>query len=93
MGSERVGVANGRVRRSLRLEFLLLGLITAACSLALGSAIALPLLEWRMKLPSNDLIWVGALTALGVSLTALGLGAQYLLNRLRLRPAALLRER
>jgi len=57
----------------------------------LGSAIALPLLQLRLKLPSADLAWLGAITALGVSTLALGLGAHYLLRRLRPRPAALLR--
>ena len=88
-----LGARISLIRRSLQFEYLLLALITAGFGLVLGSAIALPLLQWRMKLPSNDLIWVGALTAGGVSLAALGLGARYLLNRLRLRPAALLRDR
>lgn len=88
-----LGARISLIRRSLQLEFLLLALVTAAFSLALGSAIALPLLEWRMKLPSADLVWVGALTAIGVSVAALAIGARYLLNRLRLRPAELLRDR
>ena len=80
------------IHRSLYAEFLLLSLVTALFALVLGSAIALPLLEWRMKLPSQDLIWVGALTALGISGLSLGLGARYLKQRLRLRPAILLRD-
>ena len=80
------------IHRSLQLEYLLLGLVTAIFALLLGSAIALPLLEWRMKLPSADLVWLGALTATVVSLTSLGLGARYLLRRMRLRPAVLLRD-
>ena len=80
------------IHRSLQLEYLLLGLVTAIFALLLGSAIALPLLEWRMKLPSADLVWLGALTATMVSLTSLGLGARYLLRRMRLRPAILLRD-
>ncbi len=88
-----LGARIGLIRRSLQIEFLLLALITACFAPILGSAIALPVLEWRMKLPSTDLIWVGALTAAGVSLVTLGLGAQYLLNRLRLQPAILLHDR
>ena len=56
------------------------------------SAIALPLLELRLKLPATDLVWLGALVALAVSGLALGLGAAYLLRRLRIRPAILLRS-
>jgi len=58
----------------------------------LGAAIALPLLQLRLKLPSADLVWLGALVAISVSCLALGLGAAYLLRRLRLRPAILLRS-
>ena len=87
-----LGVRLSVIRHSLQLEYLLLALVTATFALLLGSAIALPLLEWRMKLPSTDLLWVGALVALAVSLLALGLGARYLLRRLRLRPALLLRD-
>ena len=76
----------------MQLEYLLLALVTASFSLLHGASIALPLLEIRMKLPSVDLLWVGAITAIGVSVFALGLGAQYLLRRLRLRPALLLKD-
>ena len=67
-----LGVRLSEIRRSLQLEYLLLAVVTATFSLLLGSAIALPLLEIRMKLPSVDLIWVGALTAGFVSVLALG---------------------
>ena len=87
-----LGVRLSEIRKSLQLEYLLLAVVTASFALLLGSAIALPLLEIRMKLPSVDLIWVGALTAGFVSVLALGLGAQYLLRRLRLKPALLLRD-
>ncbi len=80
------------IRQSLQLEYLLLALVTAIFAVLLGSAIALPLLEIRMKLPSADLVWVGALTAAAVSITSLGLGTHYLLRRLRVRPAILLRN-
>ena len=80
------------IRQSLQLEYLLLALITAVFAVLLGSAIALPLLEIRMKLPSSDLVWIGALTAVAVSIASLGLGSHYLLRRLRVRPAILLRD-
>jgi len=80
------------IRRSLRLEYLLLALITSLFAVILGSAIALPLLHWKLKLPAADLIWLGAITAFSVSILALGLGAHYLLRKLRLKPAVLLRN-
>ena len=87
-----LGARMSLVHRSLYFEFALLALVTAVFALSLGAAIALPLLEWRMKLPSSDLLWVGAATAIGVSLVSLGLGAHYLKRRLRLKPAILLRD-
>jgi putative ABC transport system permease protein len=80
------------IRRSLHLEYMILALITSLFAILLGSALALPLLEYRLKLPSADLIWLGAITALSVSIISLGLGAKYLLRRLRVRPAILLRN-
>ncbi|NVK42954.1 MAG: ABC transporter permease [Oceanospirillaceae bacterium] len=87
-----LGVRLAVIRRSLLLEFLLLGLIGSALALLLGAALALPLLEYRIKLPATDLLWTGALSAFIVSTLCLGLGARYLLRRLRLNPAALLRS-
>ena len=86
-----LGARMSVIRHSLRLEYLLLALLTSAFAILLGSAIALPLLHLRLKLPGVDLLWLGALTALGISLLAASLGARYLLRRLRLKPAALLR--
>ena len=80
------------VRKSLYLEFLLIAIVTALFAVLLGSAIAIPLLEWRMKLPSTDLIWVGLLIALLVSITTLAVGAQYLHKRMSVKPALLLRN-
>ncbi|MDJ0880339.1 MAG: ABC transporter permease [Gammaproteobacteria bacterium] len=80
------------IRQSLQLEYLLLALVTAIFAVLLGTAIALPLLEIRMKLPSTDLVWVGALTAIVISIASLSLGTHYLLRRLRVRPAILLRD-
>jgi putative ABC transport system permease protein len=87
-----LGARMSVIRRSLRLEYLLLAMITSSFAVLLGSAIALPLLQLRLKLPAADLAWLGAVTALGVSMLALGLGAHYLLRRLRPRPAVLLRS-
>jgi putative ABC transport system permease protein len=80
------------IHNSLRLEFLLLAIVTTVFAVALGSAIALPLLEWRMKLPSTDLLWVAVITAGGIATIALGLGARYVRHRLDLKPAILLRD-
>ena len=87
-----LGVRLSVIRKSLYLEFLLIALVTALFAVLLGSAIAIPLLEWRMKLPSTDLIWVGLLTALLVSVSTLVVGAQYLNRRMSVRPAILLRN-
>lgn len=80
------------IKRSLHMEYLLLAFITSTFAVLLGSAIALPLLHLRLKLPSEDLIWLGALTAVAVSALSLSLGARYLLRRLKLKPAILLRS-
>jgi putative ABC transport system permease protein len=87
-----LGVRLSSIRQSLQLEYLLLALLASLFAVLLGTAIALPLLQWRLKLPSLDLVWLGALVALGVSSLALGFGAAYLMRRLRLRPAELLRS-
>ncbi|MDZ7645545.1 MAG: FtsX-like permease family protein [Woeseiaceae bacterium] len=86
-----LGTRMAVIRRSLHLEYLLLALVTSAFAVLLGSAVALPLLNLRLRLPSDDLLWLGAVTALAVSGLSLWLGARYLLRRLRLRPAVLLR--
>ena len=86
-----LGARMSVIRRSLRFEYWLLALLTSAFAILLGSAIALSLLHLRLKLPAIDLVWLGVITALGVSGLSASLGAGYLLRRLRLRPAALLR--
>ncbi len=87
-----LGARLSLIRQSMRLEFLLLAVVTATFAVVAGSAIALPLLEWRMKLPSTDLLWVAIVTAVVVAVTALGLGARYVHRRMRLKPAILLRD-
>lgn len=86
-----LGVRLSVIRKSLYLEFLLIALVTSLFAVLLGAAIALPLLEWRMKLPAADLVWVGLLTALVVSVSTLVIGAQYLHRRMSVQPAVLLR--
>ena len=87
-----LGVRLVSIKRSVQLEYLLLALVASVFAVLLGSAIALPLLQLRLKLPSTDLVWLGAMVAIGVSSLALGLGADYLLRRLRVKPAVLLRS-
>ena len=79
------------IRGGLRLEYLLLACVTSLFAILLGAAIALPLLHYRLKLPGEDLLWLGALVAFSVSGLALALGARYLLHRLRVNPVVLLR--
>ena len=73
------------IKRSLHMEYLLLAFITSLFAVIVGSAIALPLLHLRLKLPSEDLIWLGVVTAVSVSAISLSLGAKYLLRRLKLK--------
>ncbi len=86
-----LGARMSTIRNSLHLEYLLLALVTSLFALALGAAIALPLLHWRLKLPGDDLLWLGLVSAVGVSSISLSLGARYLMRRLHTQPAALLR--
>jgi len=79
------------IRRSLHLEYVLLAVITSTFAVLLGAAIAMPLLALRLKLPTDDLLGLGLITAAGVSGLSLHLGARYLIRRLRVRPATLLR--
>ena len=80
------------IRRSLHLEYVLLAVITSTFAVLLGAAIAMPLLALRLKLPTDDLLGLGLITAAGVSGLSLHLGARYLIRRLRVRPAELLRR-
>ena len=80
------------IKKSLQVEYLLMGLLTSMFAVILGSAVAIPLLVYRIKLPTEDLIWTGIITALATSAVCLGLGSRYLINRLKLKPALLLRS-
>jgi putative ABC transport system permease protein len=66
--------------------------INLSVAVMLGSAIALPILQWRLKLPSADLIWLGAVVLISVSSLALVIGANSILGRLCIRPAVLVRS-
>lgn len=78
--------------RALLLEYLLLAAITSVFATVLGSAIAAPLLIYRLKLDSDIPYLFGMFTAVGMSTLCLYFGASYLLRRLRLKPALLLRS-
>jgi putative ABC transport system permease protein len=80
------------IRASLNLEYLLLAVVTSVFALVLGTAIAVPLLVYQLKLSLTFPLWPAVLAAGGVSLICLQLGARYLLRRLRVRPALLLRQ-
>lgn len=86
-----LGTRMAVIRRSLQLEYVLLALITTTFAVMLGSAIALPLLSLRLKLPTDGLLLAALTTAASVSAVSLYLGARYLLRRLQVRPAVLLR--
>jgi putative ABC transport system permease protein len=80
------------IRHALLLEYLLLAAITSVFASVLGSAIAAPLLVYRLKLDADIPFAYGVLTAVVMSALCLYLGASYLLRRLRLNPALLLRS-
>ncbi|MGE0875383.1 MAG: ABC transporter permease, partial [Burkholderiales bacterium] len=87
-----LGARLGLIRRSLRMEYALLALVTSAFATVFGSALAFALLEYRLQLGGEIAWWLGAATAIAVSGLSLGAGAQYLLRQLHLSPALLLRE-
>ena len=80
------------IRRSLQLEYALLALVTSLFAVAAGTALAGILLHYRLQLETGAMWWFGLATALVVSSSSLGLGAGYVLRRLRLAPAQLLRN-
>ena len=87
-----LGTRMASIRRSLHLEYVVLAVITSALGVLLGALIAMPLLALRLKLPVDDLLWSGVAIAASVSALSLHLGARYLVRRLRVRPAVLLRS-
>lgn len=87
-----VGARLSSLRRVLYWEYALLAIATAGFAMLAGSALATGLLRWRLDLDPFGLYWTGALTAFGVSIISLGMGAKYLLAQMRLNPAMLLRS-
>ncbi len=87
-----LGARHALLRRVLVWEYLLLAAATGGFALMAGSGLATALLQWRLEMSPAGLYWTGLLTALGVSVLSLGLGAQYLLAQMRLNPAHLLRS-
>ena len=86
-----LGTRMATIRRSLHLEYVLLAVVTSVFAVLLGAMIAMPLLALRLKLPVDNLLWAGIAVAAAVSALSLNLGAKYLLRRLQVRPAVLLR--
>lgn len=87
-----LGARHSLLRRVLLWEHLLLALATAGFGVLAGSALATGLLHARLGMSPAGLYWSGLVTALGVSVLSLGLGARYLLAHMRLSPAMLLRS-
>ena len=73
------------------MEYVLLALVTSVFALALGILIALPLLHFQLRLPLTFPVWPALIAAFGVSSMCLYAGARYLMRRLQLQPASLLR--
>lgn len=86
-----LGTRIGVIRLSLHLEYFLLAVVTTLFATIVGSALAGILLHYRLQLDTPFIWWPGALVALTVSVSSLGLGAHHLLRQLRMSPAALLR--
>lgn len=79
------------IRRGLRIEYALLAVLGSAFAIGLGGAVAVALLEFRVRIEAGSAWWAGVSVAVAVSSASLGLGARYLLRRLRISPATLLR--
>jgi putative ABC transport system permease protein len=80
------------IRHALMLEYGLLAVITSLFSTVFGTAITWSLLAYRLKLDSDVSFAFGFLIPVVVSTLCLFFGASYLLRRLRVRPAVLLRS-
>ena len=87
-----LGARHAMLQRVLVWEYALLAVVTAGFAIAAGSALATGLLRWKLDMDPLGLYWSGALTAVAVSATSLGLGARYLLRQMHLNPALLLRS-
>lgn len=87
-----MGARLSAIRASLKLEYRLLALVTSVFAVVLGTAVAVPLLVYRLELPPTFPLWPSILAGVGVSVLSLHIGARYLLRRLTLQPALLLRQ-
>ena len=85
-----LGARMSVIRRSLQLEYALLGVLTSAFAVLTGTLLAGMLLHYRLGLGRTGMHWVGVATAVAVSTSSLGLGAMYLRRQLRISPAQLL---
>ncbi|MEM7100630.1 MAG: FtsX-like permease family protein [Pseudomonadota bacterium] len=86
-----IGARLSDIRASLNLEYVLLAAVTSVFALVLGILIALPLLHFQLRLPLSFPIWPAFTAAFGVSSICLYAGASYLMRRLQVQPAMLLR--
>ncbi len=86
-----IGARLSVIRQSLSIEYVLLALVTSMFALVLGVLVALPLLHFQLKLPLTFPVLPAVLAAFGVSTVCLYAGARYLMRRLHLSPAKLLR--
>ena len=86
-----IGARLSVIRQSLSMEYLLLALVTSVFALVLGVLVALPLLHFQLRLPLTFPVLPAVLAAFGVSTLCLYAGARYLMRRLHLSPASLLR--
>ena len=86
-----LGARLGIIRLSLSMEYVLLALVTSVFALVLGILIALPMLHFQLRLPLTFPVWPAVVAAFGVSSICLYAGADYLMRRLHIQPASLLR--
>jgi len=86
-----LGARHRLLAQVLLWEYVLIALVTGVFALLFGSLLANVLLQWRLGISPAGLYWSGVLTAFGVSIVSLGIGARYLLAQMRLNPAMLLR--
>ena len=86
-----IGARLSIIRSSLSMEYMLLALVTSVFALVLGVLIALPLMHFQLKLPLTFPLLPPLVTAFGISTLCLYAGARYLMKRLQLQPANLLR--
>ena len=86
-----IGARLSVIRQSLSMEYVLLAMVTSVFALVLGILIALPMLHFQLRLPLTFPLWPALIAAFGVSTACLYAGASYLMRRLHLQPATLLR--